>query len=493
MPKKILRAAIAVFVFAAASSSLAAAALLFTDAGASAAVRFLAGRYGAPYGDIRIGSVEGRLTGTVIARGVRIEGLKGLPPGSALYARTVSVSALDGRRFRPHVRVRGIHLRAPGTAERVSVRAVDGNPLGRVTATDVFAAGLKGLPPEATLKIQSLEAESPFRAADVRVVTNGRLSLGASDPALFYGTLGKKAMDVRLYCRSLDLADVLRVYGKGKLRFVTGSVENLEARVTGRPDAPEARGRFRLKAVKYGRFRLVHGFGSFAFSPRKENGRWTAPGRLELRRGKVRVMKTSLTLDGATAELFGDGRLPRFDVTARSRIEDVDVTLRLRGTADKPDLSLTSDPPLPQERLLIMVATGKAWKGTAQAMREGRVSMTAAREFLDFFVLGGSGRGLADVLGLKDLTLLYTEDMRGVEVRKGVTRDVDAIYGIETPQAGREDLAVKQRLGAEMRVGRDASVSVEGQKEAPSEAAVGADNPGAVGSESVKVEYKRKF
>ena len=49
---------------------------------------------------------------------------------------------------------------------------------------------------------------------------------------------------------------------------------------------------------------------------------------------------------------------PTFDLTARSRLAGYDITMQLQGTSQEPVITLSSDPPLPEDDLLLLVLTG---------------------------------------------------------------------------------------------------------------------------------------
>ncbi|OKY75840.1 MAG: hypothetical protein BM485_05750 [Desulfobulbaceae bacterium DB1] len=49
---------------------------------------------------------------------------------------------------------------------------------------------------------------------------------------------------------------------------------------------------------------------------------------------------------------------PTFDIRAVSRLAGYDITLHLQGTSDEPVITLSSDPPLPEDELLLLVLTG---------------------------------------------------------------------------------------------------------------------------------------
>jgi hypothetical protein len=145
--------------------------------------------------------------------------------------------------------------------------------------------------------------------------------------------------------------------------------------------------------------------------------------------------------------------------------------------------------------LLVMIATGKGWSGTGEALKEGRISVDAAKELVDYFLLGGSGSRLAGRLGIKEVSLLYDETAQGFEVKKNLLPDVDAVYGIEqTRDEASASGPTTHKVGAEVQLDRDATVAVQGKRETSSSGRQTLEHPEEPAArQSVTVEYKKRF
>jgi hypothetical protein len=189
--------------------------------------------------------------------------------------------------------------------------------------------------------------------------------------------------------------------------------------------------------------------------------------------------------------------VPAFELDGSAKVQEIPIRIVARGTALKPEFRLSSTPQLPEDQLLVMLATGQGWSGTEQAIREGKVNADLAKEFIDYFLLGGSGARLAHSLGIKEVSLLYDEETRGVAVKKDISSRLGAVYGIEAsqPQSTQSSAGATQKIGAEYKLGENSSVAVETKKSLTS-------TPETLGSEdldqlapkqSVSVEYKQKF
>ncbi|HTL70060.1 MAG TPA: translocation/assembly module TamB domain-containing protein [Candidatus Eisenbacteria bacterium] len=379
------------------------------------------------------------------------------------------------------------------TPARVEIERVTGRLLGTFQLRGVTARGVAGLPAGAEVRIQELGVERVWSPAGTKKVVNGRLLLPYSDPVFFFGELRGHSPDFSVFASRLDVRSLAEAYLKSaKAKKVSGTLRSLEAAVAGRTGAPVITGRFHAVGLRYGPAEILHAAATFRIAPRKKRGRWIAPGEIRIRGGRMRIRGvTVLRLEPSRIRFDGEGGPPEFDLEANALIEDTRIHLRLKGTSDKPDLELRSDPPMNDQRLLIMLATGKKWEGTEKALKEGRVSLGVAREFLDYFFFGGSAGKFADSIGLKELTLRYDEDVEGLEVKKGITRSVDALYSVERPRAEKTG-ALRQSVGAEVRVNRVSTVALQASKSQGAYSGLSAsDEPDD--AEAVTVEYKRKF
>lgn len=462
-----------------------------TTAGSSCLVRWAISQY-VSAGKVEIGSFDGRLWGVLGLGGIRVKDIAKLPPGSVL-----SVGKLDFNGFSGgaplEVDARGAVLHTPYAD--ASVARIHGSLRRSVTFDDIRLRPLLPLFAGDRLDIQSATASFPFHPADLKSFENARLRLPASDPLYFYGRQEKGSVALRFYGKTLDVPDVLApFYDKNeRLRIVTGAIEDLSFWIRGDWRSPDIAGSFHPLNLKYRQIRVVHAIASFRFHPQKKGDQWAFPCELRIRRGKVMVLKTPVRLHRSRI-LFSDEGVPSFDIHGTAHIEDVEITISVKGTSDKPEFRLSSDPPLPEEGLLVMIATGKNWQGTETALKEGKVSTDAAKELLDYFVFGGSAGRLEKSLGIKEFSLLYDDKSRGLEVKKGLTKRVDAIYSLETPQVREPGATTTQKLGAEYHLSRDASVSVAGQEAVtePDKTGVAAAAQPEAGK-SVSVEYKKKF
>lgn len=147
------------------------------------------------------------------------------------------------------------------------------------------------------------------------------------------------------------------------------------------------------------------------------------PGEEPRASGEVRVTGTyeafgeELTVERGTLA-FAATPLddPRLDLLAVRQLPEVRVELRVTGTAREPQLTVASDPPMPQMEALSYLVTGGPLSQVGQG--EGDLLQTAARS------LGGAAgnllaRAIGRRIGVDELVIEEDEDIGGALLRIG--------------------------------------------------------------------------
>jgi autotransporter translocation and assembly factor TamB len=132
-------------------------------------------------------------------------------------------------------------------------------------------------------------------------------------------------------------------------------------------------------------------------------GRPALSGTVTGRGGEYRAFGTTFVVEEGTA-VFQEfrGTEPLISARARTRVGDVTVFVHLSGTPDQMQVRLTSDPDLPYERIVQLLA---AQAGIERAAA-GEVEL-ALRQQLARFVLGEFEQRLRQLLGLAELRIEY--------------------------------------------------------------------------------------
>ncbi|MEL7105994.1 MAG: translocation/assembly module TamB domain-containing protein [Pseudomonadota bacterium] len=144
-------------------------------------------------------------------------------------------------------------------------------------------------------------------------------------------------------------------------------------------------------------------------------------GRLDLIRGRLDILSQRLEMTSGRVELTG-ALDPQISLVAETEAEDVDVEIRIEGSASDPTVTLTSRPELPEDEVLALLLFGQGLDNLSP-LQIARLAAAVA-------TLGSSGDGLLggarSGVGLADLDVT-SSDSGGAAVRAG-TYISDNIY-----------------------------------------------------------------
>lgn len=377
-------------------------------------------------------------------------------------------------------------------------RSVSWDASGTVVLDDVELRGHPGIP---GVRLEAQQAALSVRpdSTEIRGIQNGTLRAGLSEPVLFYGTADQGRLDFHVYAKYLDLRDLAPLLPRfAPAKLVSGSLQDVELGVRGTAAAPEVAGRFRSSDFSYRAFHLRDSaWSSDGIRVETErDGGVLLRGRLSISRGALSRGETTMSLGPGRFDFEGDPARPQMDLSGESSIGQTRIRLVLRGTPDKPDFRLTSDPPYSEEKLAVMLATGRSWEGSERALEQGELSLDATREFLDYFLLGGSLQRTASRLGIKALSLRADEESEAIRVKKEMSKNVDIGYGVEKRKSGEKEApVVTQSVGVDYSVSKNTTLSVEGSvsgKEPSAESSPTEEEPSAT-DKSLLMKVSRRF
>lgn len=103
--------------------------------------------------------------------------------------------------------------------------------------------------------------------------------------------------------------------------------------------------------------------------------------------------------DGAIDFVSARAVEPEFDISALTRVNDYEVTLRITGTPEEPDLELTSDPPLSEPDIASLLVTGRTLE------RAESTQATVAQEQLVGLLAAEFTGQLGEAIGLDSVRL----------------------------------------------------------------------------------------
>ncbi|MDY0040998.1 MAG: translocation/assembly module TamB domain-containing protein, partial [Desulforhabdus sp.] len=134
-------------------------------------------------------------------------------------------------------------------------------------------------------------------------------------------------------------------------------------------------------------------------------------GSLSTVRGRVDFLNRRFDIVNGDMTFYGGSPpLPNLDITAESKVKDVTARVNFRGSASNPTITLSSDPPLPQDEVLAKVLFGRSTTDISptQALQLASVARSLSGR--------GSGRQFdfmsrtRDFLGLDDLAFDSSEE-----------------------------------------------------------------------------------
>lgn len=352
---------------------------------------------GAEIRSARIGTVRPHEQGWRL-EGAVVQGVARLA-GGELSAATV-VSTGTGA-----VRLESVRGRSnDGVSFEAESATVDGQDL---RLEDLRAEGLPGLKTPHTLKAQRVAWDLSAGPAGLREAVHAQVRIeGSAEPIMIIGRGSAEGPDLRVYSRSIAVEALKAVLGRSGMKVTGGSLTDVELHVLGSWREPVWTGNLTLDRVGYGRFEFsgVRVWTDGLISASSPSG-VELRGAIVATGGKIHHTRGQLDLKQGIVTYYGDPAVPELDVEGRTRIGSAEVRIRIGGTPLKPQVRLGSDGALSQEKLLLMLATGQEWPATEKALEAGKATFDVTREFVDYFVLGGTGQRMKDRFGLRDLTL----------------------------------------------------------------------------------------
>ncbi len=380
----------------------------------------------------------------------------------------------------------------------VIIQKIEGNFLRGVTLTNIEINNLSGVTQESVVKIQTLSLSlTPFTPGGLTIkINNGRFISSLSDPILFYGDYQNGNLNFNLYSKQVSVQGVLGLFIKdGIFKEVSGRITDFDIYLKGGFSKPELSGEFILENLSWKRFSIAGCPGSFDLSLKNIKHSLELHGEIVINKGTVSGSKTAVVELSRSKILFsGDPKMPSFHLDGTSGVEGVTINLSLRGRRDNPKIKLTSEPPETEAKLLLMLATGKRWKGSEAMLSKGQLSADIAKDFVDYFVFSGSGKKIAQYFGLREISVEYDKEAIGVGVKKAVSGKVEASYGIKQSQEKEGDSVTTHKVGAEYKVSGDISLGVEKElKQKDSTGQINDISDADAAEEKVYLKYRKEF
>lgn len=379
-------------------------------------------------------------------------------------------------------------------SDDVEIKGIDGSITRVLSFQEISLGNLKMLPPGSVVEIKKIELDvNPFDLEGAYVnINGGKILVSGADPIIFYGNYTNGLLDLNIYSKSIDAAEVSSFLNDNQaLSGIRGAVKDIDIFIKGSLQEPELTGQLHIERLSRNVFSIIDSPVSLNLKFKDIRADLKVFGEIILGSGSVFGPKTAVVKLQESKILFsGPPGGPKFDLKGLSDVEGVRIKITLKGTMKEPDIGLSSEPSFPKERLLLMLATNKSWKMTEGILIKGQMSPDVARDFLDYFLFAGSGNRLAQYFGLKDLTFQLNAKTKGIGVKKDVSGNLDVSYAVEKEQDKEKNGATVQKLEGKYRL--TDTIAVGAEREIKQEKVNGTQDE-AVSSDKVLLKYKKTF
>ena len=455
--------------------------------------------------------LEGSLVSGLRLYGLSIDDLARLPAGSRVEMRSIDMGApaLAGPKRWP-VQIYGIKAQAPGYVDFLWAERAEGNWNEGLVLHEIETAGLRWLPEGSVVRLQRLVlAPGQERFKPVRAL-NGRLQLPDADPILFSGGLDPQKPDLQLYAKHIDIETAAAGFPKWQaIQIMNGTLGEVHSTLTGNWREPTFTGRGIAERLYRRGVTIYNSTVAFELTLSNIGKGIRLKGTVAIQNGTLKSKTTTVALHPGRIVFSGDPRNPEYDLKGSSVIEGVKINIAIKGTHLLPDLRLSSDPPIPEEWLLLMLASGRRWRGAETSASEGQISPDLARDFIDFFIFGGLGSRIAQRFGISDVSLIFNPDEGRMGVSTTIADKVEVRYETDQPHVQQRsdpslsntDPTTVYRVGAGYKITDTSTVKIEGERQLPSTvspAGQAADtptdlSPAAKPKDSIFLKFQKKF
>lgn len=380
--------------------------------------------------------------------------------------------------------------------ENIEYFGLEGTLVQGVTFDNIELKNLKDFPEGTVLQIQRLFVNLTSIGIDGLEVEieNGRLRLPDSETIVINGILKNELLDFNVFSNGLIVESLLEYFPsvRSSAFKVTGSVSSIDLFIKGDYLNPAVTGSFVIDHVNYKGILLSEAEGDLDLILSDLNDDIQLKGEVSVRSGMVKSKRTIVRLDKSKVFFSGPPTNPGFNLKGESKIEKIKINIELKGTLEKPDLILTSEPSLPKEKIMLMLATGKSWKGAEESLQQGVFTTSLTKDFIDYFIFAGKGNKFAEKFGLSELSINFDKEKSGIAVKKTLTEAFGVGYGVEQTKENGQVKDVTQKLEGEINVTNKLSVGVEREikQTLPSEVL---SEPVVENNDKVLLKYKKSF
>lgn len=440
---------------------------------------------------VSIGQVQGNLFNGCSLAEVELRQPARLPPGSRLGAAQLRISPLRWAGFRrPKVTAEWLRVQLGGDRSEGFVREALFLPPRRLLLRGLEVAAPSPLPTGGRIEVGEMEVLLPLAPKNIRRIRRGKLTGAGSEAVLISMALQGGIPVVDVYCRSLDIAEWRELFPEApSLPRLAGELRDVQLYLRNPFSNPRLKGECRVERLDFNGATLMEGPATWemAFS-RQAAGLFEARGRLVLKAGRILLRHSVVQLEKSRIHFPGGSTPPTLELRGGATVGEVKIRFIAQGPLDRPDIRLTSQPPMKEEKLLFLLATGQRWKGLESSLAQGKISPDLTGEFLRYLLFGRVNGGLAQRWGLQALSPRVDPQKGVYGVKATLTDKVDARYEVAHPEDSAGQVTTSQRVGVEYRMQGDHSIGVDVERSAPAAPQESDEKAG-----EVRLKYKKAF
>lgn len=380
-------------------------------------------------------------------------------------------------------------------AQSVNIQKSEGILARTLVFHDVEIVGSNILRLNSIVKIQRLEGFFEFlnlEGINVKIY-NGRLLLPNLELIVFRGNFKRSIIDANIYSKGFNVERISGFFPEIKyLKGIAGSISNIDIYTKGTVLGLKFNGECQIEKLLRKDFSLSNCPVLFNLQLKNFNKEPELNGTVFLNSGTISGLKTALiNLSESKISFSDDSKKASLDLKGTADVEGTKINIVLKGTFEKPELKLTSEPPLPQERLLVMLITGKSWNAAEMALDKGQFSLDLVKDFVDYFLFSGSGSKIFKQLGISDISVTLEQAKKGVVIKKAITEKIEASYAVEQSQVKEALPTTTQKVGGEYKITE--GLSIEAEKELKQEDKSGVSPEEQKPDDKVMIKFKKKF
>jgi len=350
-------------------------------------------------------------------------------------------------------------------AEDIKIGQVSGRVQDGLTINQLELRNLKHFPPGSLIRIQRVTIRlQSLKVNDLDVdFENIRVFLPNSEPIVLSGRFQKGRLSSNVYSNNISIAEILSFLPRKLDSNPQGRISKIDLYLEGPLSGIQIKGSFNIDQLILPRFTVSDAPGELNLLMKRIPTGYSPSGELSASTGKVRTKFSSMQLQKTHLYFSKSFAEPAFDVRGQASVGKTTMDITLRGSPKAPIWKFSSNPPLPEEILMLMFATGKSFEIVQESWDQQKLTPDVAKDLIDYLLLGGEGGRFAEKFGIKDVSLIYDTDVdvAGIGVTKEITRYLDVGYQIEQEGVSTTAGDIKHTLGAEFKINPKLSVEVD--------------------------------